>query len=389
MNKTKNAESKGITLIALIITIIIMLILVTVSITMAVKGGLFKYASDAGKKTNEAIQDEQKLATLEEGLSVDQLIAKFTQTNSGWYEKTDGVFTNGTYTVNLGDYIDYKCWNNKIDEGKLTYTSPEEKNGYSDQTFTVNSDSNTIKWQVLGVENGQLLIVMKGQAFPADSEWYYLFGAEALKYGIDELNEISKIYGHGKNSTGARSITVEDVNKIAGYDPLHDSNYDGKPFADGEVCEYGNEVTYKIDGNGKVNYKVNNGDYISTCDIWTFVNIGESSNISNPLTVKSTYYCYNEDIVSNKTRKSLVFLDGDSDFWLASPYVYTFEDCVSWGLRLVQSGTVSYGEHFWNSIDDRCVWWCGVRPVVSLKSDIKLTKDNDNADTWNIATTQE
>ena len=62
MNKTKNAESKGITLIALIITIIIMLILVTVSITMAVKGGLFKYASDAVKGTKNAKEEEEKLA---------------------------------------------------------------------------------------------------------------------------------------------------------------------------------------------------------------------------------------------------------------------------------------------------------------------------------------
>lgn len=54
-------SEKGITLIALVITIIVMLILVGVTITMAVNGGLFDYAKDAGTKTNGATANEQKL----------------------------------------------------------------------------------------------------------------------------------------------------------------------------------------------------------------------------------------------------------------------------------------------------------------------------------------
>lgn len=54
-------SQKGITLIALVITIIVMLILVAVTITMAVNGGLFNYAKEAGTKTNGATANEQKL----------------------------------------------------------------------------------------------------------------------------------------------------------------------------------------------------------------------------------------------------------------------------------------------------------------------------------------
>lgn len=54
-------SQKGITLIALVITIIVMLILVGVSITMAVNGGLFQYAGDAAKGTNEAKTQESEL----------------------------------------------------------------------------------------------------------------------------------------------------------------------------------------------------------------------------------------------------------------------------------------------------------------------------------------
>lgn len=54
-------SQKGITLIALVITIIVMLILVAVTITMAVNGGLFDYARQAGNATNGATANEQKL----------------------------------------------------------------------------------------------------------------------------------------------------------------------------------------------------------------------------------------------------------------------------------------------------------------------------------------
>ena len=55
-------HSRGITLIALIITIIIMLLLVGVSITIAIKGGLFDVAKRAAKETEEAKKLEQELA---------------------------------------------------------------------------------------------------------------------------------------------------------------------------------------------------------------------------------------------------------------------------------------------------------------------------------------
>ena len=80
-------SQNGITLIALVITIIVMLILVAVTITMAVNGGLFGYAKDAADKTNNAIDDEQKLAN---GLvyfdgdwyTIDEITAKYTTTDA-------------------------------------------------------------------------------------------------------------------------------------------------------------------------------------------------------------------------------------------------------------------------------------------------------------------
>ena len=109
LNRTSHiplhTSQRGITLIALIITIIIMLILVGVTITVAVNGGLFNYAGRAGKETNEAIKKEQELASLEEGLTVDQLIEKYTTPNYADAKFENGVltekakYTSGDYTA--------------------------------------------------------------------------------------------------------------------------------------------------------------------------------------------------------------------------------------------------------------------------------------------------
>ena len=64
MNKKQEKNtSKGITLIALVITIIVMLILVAVTIQIAVNGGLFEYAGRATGDTKNAIDEENNLAT--------------------------------------------------------------------------------------------------------------------------------------------------------------------------------------------------------------------------------------------------------------------------------------------------------------------------------------
>ena len=100
MNIRKLYKNSGITLIALIITIIVMLILVAVTITVAVNGGLFEYAGRATKETKEEIDKEQQLASLEESLTVDQLITKYTTPNYADAKFENGLLTeNAKYTV--------------------------------------------------------------------------------------------------------------------------------------------------------------------------------------------------------------------------------------------------------------------------------------------------
>ena len=56
---------------------IVTLILVAVTINMAINGGLFGYAQNASAETKEAKEKEQKLADIEDEMTTEFLIAKY------------------------------------------------------------------------------------------------------------------------------------------------------------------------------------------------------------------------------------------------------------------------------------------------------------------------
>ena len=354
-------KSNGITLIALVITIIVMLILVAVTINLAINGGLFDYAKRAATDTNTAVREEQELASLPSGLSTDDLIAKYT---GGWQETEDGKFTNGDYTVEIGDYINYNCYNGTE---------------YSESGFTVNSSSSSLKWQVIGVESGKLQIVSENSLGELE-----LGGAEGYYNGASILNTICAIYGHGQNAVGARSIKIEDLDKITGYDPEHDTinntgENSGKSYRYGRINQYKNEVTYTLTPTG-IDYSGTNG----VSGTWTRNNAtlmkpGESTNTS-PLTEESTYYNYNNSILSTDAVKhDLLFIE--EAYWLASPYMLADDAGFPlWGMRI--AGPVGTdGVNLWDAGIMRSTY--DVRAIVSLKSDIKLTEAG-TAHTWNF-----
>ena len=139
--------------------------------------------------------------------------------------------------VSVGDYVAYNATNN------YSYTSPKgtgmsHGNGYQDQKFT---SSSSIKWRVLSKDTSTGEVVLISEK-PVGTE-FYMKGAIGYLYAEQELNEICKIYGHGvgantsktftyeigdpvdgiefrlMSGSGARSINVDDINKILGYTP--------------------------------------------------------------------------------------------------------------------------------------------------------------------------
>ena len=460
IKKSKN----GITLIALVITIIVLLILAGISISMiAGQNGILDKAGEAKQSTEEASIKEQVALLVAEYVSnyylgsgnSSQTVAEYVAQNlngkkAGGYDitttsnkvtisnasgdtilsgrvKEGGVvdwgkfweystengktiITDGTTKLKIGDYVDY----DPADGATVTsYTSPASKTGWdNDQVFQLSSLSKTsgAAWRVLGVDEttGQILLVLADD-FVGPTEggqtnttygktYYYLKGQDGYVNGISELNKISELYGQGKYATSARTITADDVNKLTGFDLTG--------FNEGQIHEYGNEVTYTREGTSEISYRGRNG-VNGTSNISTFNYYDEAtktwkefgSTATGSIKLTSTCYGYNIsnysglDDVSKKvilgnpqegTDYYFTSSGAEMIYWLGSSNVDTYSSNAYFGLRYVYSDGLDYGGGLYISYGRSASNYFGVRPVVFLQSDINL-EYNNTSEEWEFS----
>ena len=240
-------RKSGITLVALIITIIILLILAGVSLSFVFNGGILDKSQQTVNEYQNASQKEQDL--------LDQ-IDKYIENELGEMNTDDNVEQiegNITDLVKPGDYVEYNPTvidknGTPVDSDKLTYTSPigtipttegemiTHGNGNSSQTFTAN---NTTRWRVLDADksSGKVELISEYPIQTDEGKNFILEGGIGYLYASEELSRICSIYGYGYGAdtsmeisysvggpedelitgkiqnTGARSITIEDINK--------------------------------------------------------------------------------------------------------------------------------------------------------------------------------
>lgn len=249
--------------------------------------------------------------------------------------------------VKVGDYVDYNPTiaskdGTKVEENKLSYTSPtgtasEHGNGYSEQTFKATENT---QWRVLSIENGTVELISRNgiKTFDKDLD-FFIKGARGYLYAEQELNEVCKIFGYGYGAdttkggsytvggpldtlvtgkiegTGARSITVEDINKIAG---VYEENGQMK-YSDGTIINSNYGDTTKPTENIKFpTIDINKGD-----------NITGISKLAQLKNVKNTEYSYTKDKMANQDISEILF---GNNYWLASRSINTestYDFCVS------------------------------------------------------------
>ena len=349
MKKTLK-NTTGITLIALVVTIVVLLILAGVSVN-AVFGqdGIIQKAKDAQNKMDQAVENDQK--------SINEL--------NSWIESKVNGTTGGNTSGEDDPVTPTGNWTqNKtsVTNGTTTYTVGD------DYTYDCGVSGYTGGWKVLGAENGKLLIMST-----VDVGTLQLSGKDGYNTGISQLNTMCAQYG-----TNARSITVEDINRVTGYDPTNQG--DETTYGDGKFWEYGNKVTYTASGSsatngqtytGSISYEHPDGRKIGT------------DNVTS-ITVESTYYYYYpyslttsnsttgecKGIATDSPAYKLLFRKADDSancsYWLASSYVLADSNGSDFGLRAVSSdGLVGYYD-LWYSGGGANNPSLGVRAVVSL-----------------------
>ena len=198
----------------------------------------------------------------------------------------------------------------------------------------------------------------------------------------NELDKICEPYGKGIGATWARSIRVEDVDKITGFDKT--------TYGKDKVWEYGNEVTYTY------NTETGNWDYTSTNNRKVPLTLEHSHGFhyydgydfvvsTTTAKLKNDYYNYDagdlEILVYGSDPYTMLFGEDNIYYWLASPYVYSYTDCVRFGVHSVVSGQVS-GYSLWYTHGIANLRGSGVRAVVYLDRDAKITANTVGG--WNI-----
>lgn len=384
----KKSEKGAITLLVLT-TMIFVLVILTAS-----------YFAISNKSTDQ----DKKISQI-----VEQYRAS-TEDMEQEYQKAINSLSVKDY-VKVGDYVDYDPTiatkdGKKVDEAKLTYISPTgtiptddtgiitHGNGYTSQeegggqTFTAKANDGTdtgLKWRVLSVSDNKVELISEEVVQTDANTNFILQGGIGYLYAEQELNEVCKIYGYGygadttararytiggpedeefqqvktlEEPSGARSIIIDDLNKIAN---ITEEDFTTLNPSYGSTSKPIEEV------------------YYPTLYSNNTTNPGQS--LSKKLGLEDTYYIWNKSIITDINIQNMLF---NENYWIASRCIQNNNGSANFYARTVNSGKMqvnrfSYGNasilsQFENNN-------CAVRPVVTLKADvidlsIKYDKDN-------------
>ena len=436
--KYERKNVQGITLIALVITIIVLLILAGVALaTITGDDGVLNKAIEAKETNEEAVARERiqievagsfdndgkynaDLAkeNLENNLkatiqknsdnSLDVMYDGYKfKINS--YGKLVEEFEDISKYVKIGNYVDYeptKLDKNRtidVDSSKLKYeskvgTAVEHGNGISNQIFRAKT-SEELKWKVFNIENNKVQLISENTIkVDSTNENFKLGGAIGYLYAEKELNEICKIYGYGYGAdkeqitqysqggpledsgifeirnSGARSITLEDINKKIG---VYKDSTDGQmKYKDGTIIDtnYGNTIYPTVD----VFFPTMNsslGDAIS----------GKSfkAGVKN---IKNTHYEYDKSKITNEKLTEMLF---NETYWLSSRSIYTGENFIYYNVLVINKESINRNAmcnaSAYNLYENLNSVNYAVRPIVTLESNIiDLSTDYELTGEWKL-----
>ena len=328
------------------------------------------------------------------------------------YTSEAGITQNETYTTNgpnwsgtIQDFPGYKAsdYQAALDDPE-NINKKNYGNGYGVQNYFA-SQASSVKWKVIGAdeETGELLIFANNKV----GDNLQLQGITGYLDGVDELNNACNVYGQGKGATGGRSLTFDDTNKLLGRDNTRTNE---KWTFSWKTNSLGNKAPYvtssvkngylyfshliKDTKTGIFNY------YDETTKKWV-TNTKDLNNIQNDEGITtltrdfSGYSSLDEKYTKTKGYNVIFKANGsnvgsETQYWLGSSYrdVYYDDDHVnyaSWGLYYVYSSCFVSGNYTYYSFGYVNYPSYGVRPVVSLKSDIQLEQDKASSEvTYNI-----
>lgn len=238
--------------------------------------------------------------------------------------------------------------------------------------------NSVLDWYVLGVENGKLLITTNYNV-----ENVRLNGADGYINGISRLNEVAENYKDATYAYAARAINVDDINRVTGYNPDVQNYNNGTE----NINQCGNKVTYTMKDDGYIWYKGTKYPTEETVsdstsfrywngNEWKTLQNGESSTFTNTKYIYSfsSIYPSGSEIWKLFLNNTAPWHSSYSPYWLASQSISTYEEGVSFGLRIMRF--MEYEDYtLFKTNDYTSSYDYGMRPVIYLKSDVNISSE--------------
>ena len=370
MKKTfKN--SKGITLVALVITIIILLILAGISISALTNTGIFQKAKDAKQKSEDAALDQNtKLDEYENEL--DKYLPK---------QLVDKV-NDGT--IKVGDYISYTPDQASTDDILQELATYSGSNTTSTLTQEIDKEKG-LKWRVLDVKDGKVRLISDR---PTTSK-ITLSGPKGYNNAVYLLDKTCKtLYNNSKLASNVQNLKIEDIQDHLAYDYTQYTNSNVDTGKYGGTKEY---TTYKNYPNIFAKEKTG----------WVDETQGKELSLSEQTTpINETKTTANEKIKITQTywvkTMSINDFDGDSkemyyklfinngsnypEYWMSSRCVYALSDYAAFLVPYVDSGNVrAYFLCSSSALEGSNDY--AFRPCITLNSNVQVTSGNGTEST--------
>ena len=374
MKKTfKN--SKGITLVALVITIIILLILAGISISALTNTGIFQKAKDAKQKSEDAALDQNtKLDEYENEL--DKYLPK---------QLVDKV-NDGT--IKVGDYISYtpdQASTDDILQELATYSGNTDSTKNTTSTLTQEIDKEKgLKWRVLDVKDGKVRLISDR---PTTSK-ITLFGPKGYNNAVYLLDKTCKtLYNNSKLASNVQNLKIEDIQDHLAYDYKQYPNPNVDTGKYGGTKEY---TTYKNYPNIFAKEKTGwvgetQGTELSLSEQTTPIN--ETKTTANEkIKITQTYWyktmSTNDFDGENKEMYYKLFINNGSNYptyWMSSRCVRAAPINAGFYVRNVNSGFVY--AYILCASDGESPFACAFRPVITLNSNVQVTSGDGTEST--------
>ena len=397
MMKNLRKNKSGISLIVLVITIIVMIILAAAIILSLSNSGIISKANKAKTDSDTAnlkeyvntLRAEWELMTAEEreksGAATFEDYANEKLEKSGYngavgadgevYSNlNENVMTAIKAGIKVGDVVTgYTVTESTYTTSGEENTAPSyrETTSLTAQTVTTNT---TVTWKYLGVnDNGEIEIIADfGTTEAATNTEVKLSGKGGYLKDPGMLNTVCKEL-YSKDGVGtARSINIDDVNSILGYTGEKGAYYNTtESYTPTEEAMRIGDIDNKLGKSLGTITTTPDGKALSTyyANCYSINKTSDVSKMANP---------GNVDLVYN----------AKNTYWLASSCVsaHFFErsNYALFDVRYVDSTDVNT-DRLYDSREYSNSLSYTLRPVVKLDTSVKVIKDVNVANSWNIS----